>query len=189
MRPISIPKELEISKTSPINGILSLISLPGMFGLHEWQKPSRLEVWWPGLWKKSVQSKETGLQFFKFRRSPFFGSRVMIALLQLRGSKPLCRLSVTTSRKSSPITDRFVELNRKTINARSFATLKTHQSSIKFMQSCLSLQFSIGFSCHLRESFEETTLRQKGPYNSWQQMSWSQKDLRLWSHCQTLESE
>lgn len=45
------------------------------------------------------------LQLFKLCRSPFFGTRVMSTLLQLRDSKPLYRLSVTTLSKSSPITD------------------------------------------------------------------------------------
>lgn len=50
---------------------------------------------------ESEHSKETGLQVSKSCRSPFLGSNVMTALLQLKGS-PLSRLSVRTSNRSSP---------------------------------------------------------------------------------------
>lgn len=47
-----------------------------------------------------MHSRDTGLQFFK---SPFFGSRVMRALLQLMGSLPTFRLSETPNSWSPPI--------------------------------------------------------------------------------------
>ncbi|KAL7847421.1 hypothetical protein AOLI_G00221390 [Acnodon oligacanthus] len=74
---------------------------------------------------KSVHRRLTGLQFLISCRPPFFGRRMITALLQLNGREPSSKVSFRTANQSAPSSapEGLIKLYQKAINAWGSATL------------------------------------------------------------------
>ncbi len=107
---------------------------------------------------RSEHNKLTGRQFLISCKSPFFGNRVITALLQLKGSASSAKLSFRTASRSSPLLGPkgFIKFHWEPINAMCPAALHLLKSSIKLPFRQWSLQLCLGVLRNTTKGLQKT---------------------------------